>query len=138
MGRKMIPAEVKLSRFVVDAESGCHRWQGAHNWNGYGLVTINRVMMGVHRAAYELLVGPIPEGYEVDHVRVRGCKHRDCINPEHLEAVTKQENRARVVRGCTRADHRKTVRLDRDGRERRNCATCRSLQYKERKEANRA
>lgn len=44
-----------------------------------------------HRVVYRLHGGVIPEGYEVDHL----CKVRHCVNPEHLEAVTKYENMMR-------------------------------------------
>jgi len=46
----------------------------------------------VHRLAYEMDKGPIPEGLVIDHVASRGCKFRDCIEPTHLEAVSQQEN----------------------------------------------
>lgn len=42
-----------------------------------------------HRYVYELLVGPIPEGFEVDHL----CRRRLCVRPTHLRAVTLAENR---------------------------------------------
>ncbi|WP_421877340.1 HNH endonuclease signature motif containing protein [Mycolicibacterium wolinskyi] len=40
---------------------------------------------------YQLVVGDIPENHQVDHL----CRVRDCINPDHLEPVTQQENIAR-------------------------------------------
>lgn len=40
-------------------------------------------MVGCHRIAYELLVGPIPDGMELDHL----CMVRNCVNPAHLEPV---------------------------------------------------
>lgn len=52
----------------------------------------------VHRLAYELWRGPIPVGYEVDHVWDRGCRSRACFNPDHLEAVTNHENGRRAAR----------------------------------------
>ncbi len=51
-----------------------------------------------HRIAYELCVGPIPPGMKIDHVAKRGCDHRNCVNPAHLEPVTQGEN---VRRGNT-------------------------------------
>lgn len=53
-------------------------------------------VIAVHRLAYEVAVGAIPDGYVIDHVRERGCRFRDCIEPRHLEAVTQAENVARI------------------------------------------
>jgi hypothetical protein len=44
-----------------------------------------------HRLAYELLVGPIPDGLTLDHL----CRTRNCINPWHLEPCTLKENQLR-------------------------------------------
>ena len=68
--------------------SDCWRWQGQHNKNGYGAISIGRTFPFVHRVIWEELVGPIPEGLEIDHL----CKVRDCVNPDHLEPVTHLEN----------------------------------------------
>lgn len=68
---------------------------------GYGQIMINDRPVGAHRVAYELLVGPIPEGMDLDHLchtrdtacRLNGdCPHRRCCNPAHLEPVTRAEN----------------------------------------------
>lgn len=84
-----------LCQSVVDPEgSGCRRWQG-HKRNGYCQIRWNGRRRPVHVVAHELWIGPIPKGLEVDHVAARGCRWRDCINPEHLEAVTHAENVAR-------------------------------------------
>jgi hypothetical protein len=46
-----------------------------------------------HRLSYELYVGPIPRGLQIDHL----CRNRRCVKPTHLEAVTHQEN---FIRGA--------------------------------------
>lgn len=58
------------------------------NGRGYGQIGCSGTVKMAHRAVYEALVGPIPEGLELDHL----CKNRLCVNPDHLEPVTHQEN----------------------------------------------
>ena len=84
-----------------DAITGCLRWTGAHTPKGYGQIVLAGRTVAVHRAAYERANGPIPEGMEVDHVYERGCRHRDCIEPSHLEAVTHAENVSRQIATVT-------------------------------------
>lgn len=78
-------------RIMIDPNSGCWLWEKALI-NGYGVFTIRRgekkTTKQAHRASYEHFVGPIPEGYQVDHL----CKVTYCCNPKHLEAVTPREN----------------------------------------------
>lgn len=62
----------------------------------YGVFSLPRVLGALktvyaHRFAYELLVGPIPEGLELDHL----CRVPRCCNPAHLEPVTRRENQRR-------------------------------------------
>lgn len=78
------------SRIRVD-ESGCWHYMGPRTQWGYGIVSIAGHGRAAHRAAYEILVGPIPSGYQIDHL----CRVPRCCNPQHLEAVTPQENRRR-------------------------------------------
>ena len=74
---------------IRDRVSGCLLWQGPLHTAGYGKVGSKGY---AHRVAYERAYGPIPESHQVDHVADRGCTHRHCVEPEHLEAVTQAEN----------------------------------------------
>lgn len=78
----------RLMRKVKQADT-CWVWQGSVNKvTGYGGVTVNYRYKGAHRAVYEGLVGAVPKGYELDHL----CRNRLCVNPLHLEPVTRKEN----------------------------------------------
>lgn len=69
-------------------ESSCIVWVGATNTVGYGVVQIDGERHLAHRVAYEAAYGPIPQGLVIDHL----CRVRNCVKPEHLEAVTTAEN----------------------------------------------
>lgn len=73
-------------KYMVNID-GCWVWKTTQA-NGYGRVTINGKRQLAHRVMYEMLVGSIPHGMELDHI----CRNRSCANPEHLEAVTHAEN----------------------------------------------
>lgn len=85
--------DIIVPKLVHDPESGCWRWIGAHTGEGYGTVSLHGYPhLYVHRVAYTIWNGPIEEGLVLDHVAARGCRHRDCAHPGHLEAVTRTEN----------------------------------------------
>jgi transcriptional regulator with XRE-family HTH domain len=71
----------------VDA-NGCWIWLGRINGFGYGEIKCGERRLKAHRVSYEHHVGPIPEGLDLDHL----CRVRPCVNPEHLEPVTRSEN----------------------------------------------
>jgi hypothetical protein len=77
-----------------DAE--CWEWVACRTAMGYGRFVVDRRVRAAHRVAYELSVGPIPEGLEIDHL----CRNRACVNPAHLEAVS---HRVNVLRGTAPA-----------------------------------
>jgi hypothetical protein len=73
----------------VEKTETCWLWTAAKNDQGYGHIKVSDGEWAyAHRLAYELLVGPIPEGLELDHL----CRVRNCLNPAHLEPVTGREN----------------------------------------------
>lgn len=88
-----------LARFFdkVQITPTCWIWVGQLNGSGYGKFSINERFVAAHRYAHTIFVGPIPDGYEVDHVKARGCTDKRCVNPAHLEAVTPEENLARSM-----------------------------------------
>lgn len=79
-------------RVEVDGR-GCWLWTGGIRANGYSQCHLwgRRYGSTAHRVAYRRLVGPIPDGLDLDHV----CRVRRCVNPAHLEPVTRAENIAR-------------------------------------------
>lgn len=82
-----------------DRTGECWLWTGATTPNGYGRLTVDGIGWLAHRLAYEVWVGPIPDGMHLDHL----CRVRLCIRPEHLEAVTQTENNRRISGGVCRA-----------------------------------
>ncbi|HUH22049.1 MAG TPA: HNH endonuclease signature motif containing protein, partial [Gaiellaceae bacterium] len=74
----------------VDPETGCWNWQGYVNpRTGYaGMVHYEGRRDNAHRVYYKKHRGPIPSGLELDHT----CQNRRCVNPDHLEAVTRPIN----------------------------------------------
>ena len=69
-------------------QTACWLWTGCEI-TGYGQFNNdNRKVVYVHVFSYELHYGPVPLGLEVDHF----CSIRNCVRPEHLEAVTPKEN----------------------------------------------
>jgi hypothetical protein len=106
-GRPARPVRERLlSHLIIDWETGCLLWDGRVDGKGYGYIKVGsrsdgtRHSVGVHRLAWELENGPVPDGLEVDHVKARGCRYRHCANVAHLEPVTHREN---VMRGDTLA-----------------------------------
>ncbi len=85
-------AEERFWASVLKTDS-CWEWQGSLS-EGYGSFRFRRQYFKVHRFAYELLLGPIRVGFEIDHL----CRNRRCVNPAHLELVNHREN---TLRGIT-------------------------------------
>lgn len=83
----------------VNKTETCWLWTRGKTKAGYGHVWNGQKVVYAHRLAYELLVGPIPEGLTIDHVKANGCTSTLCVKaiadehgPAHLEPVTQGEN----------------------------------------------
>ena len=71
--------------------SGCWIWMAALTHNGYGRFKVHGKTVRAHRFGYEQTCGNIPLGLELDH----SCRIPCCVNPAHVEVVTRRVNNAR-------------------------------------------
>ena len=115
----------------------CWLWRAALNGNGYGNFAIApHQFVGAHRFAYQALVGPIPDGLQLDHL----CRNPGCVNPAHLEPVTHLENMRRgwkaTAPACIRGhaytpENTLTSPPSRNGR--RECRECKRAYFEQRR-----
>lgn len=117
-------------RVSPEPNTGCWLWIGPISQYGYGKIGKTSKFgrdMQAHRGVYETLVGPIPPGMEIDHK----CNCRSCVNPGHLQPVTRQVN-AKMIQSRDHKHCRKGHALTAEntywdkGRGWRQCNTCRA------------
>lgn len=121
----------------VDKTGDCWLWTRSLTiGNRYGGLSVDGRMRPAHRVAYELTVGPIPDGLELDHL----CRNTRCVRPAHLEPVTHRENMRRGqgwagqnARKSTCARHGIALSQRRWGRICTECAKERNAAYRRRK-----
>ncbi len=83
-----------------DGPGGCWLWTASKNWRGYGQFSIGSrrngtyTMVKAHRVAWALCGGLMPNGKQLDHL----CRVRHCVNPDHMEPVSRREN---ILRGVS-------------------------------------
>lgn len=110
------------------AEGECIIWTGALQTNGYGSMGNGQGgSMLVHRAAWEIANGPIPGDLTIDHL----CRVKACVNPAHMELVTRGENsrRGRAAQEACAHGHPLSgdnlrLQIREDGRTYRICIAC--------------
>lgn len=94
--------ETRLKKFLdkvyYNPVTGCMEWTGSTLHTGYGQVGFRGKLQVAHRAFWVFMGNPDPEGFDLDHL----CRNRKCINPAHLELVSRSENLRRgfIARGC--------------------------------------
>lgn len=125
----------------------CLVWRGGKNQNGYG-VTQPEGRRGkqvyVHRWLWEKTHGPIPEGFTVEHACHTqsscaggpSCYHRRCLNIDHLELLTREENASRQSRSrrthCPQGhEYTETNTYRRKSNGNRQCKTCSKIRVRE-------
>lgn len=114
----ILPSEKDIARFhqgyIAVPETGCWLWHKCIGSGKYGHMSIGKKVLKAHRISYVIHKGNIPEGYDVMHK----CDTPMCVNPDHLEAVTTQENVLDCIRkgrGNKAAGERNTkAKLTRD------------------------
>lgn len=121
-----------LGRSTRDPHTQCLVWQGAADRHGYGKVNYKGRTEQVHRIAYKVLVGHIPDGLTLDHL----CRTPRCWNTFHLQPVTMAVNLARGngigVRNarkthCPRNHEYTEANTYRRARGDRECRACRKV-----------
>jgi hypothetical protein len=130
-----LPLDCQI-KIYQEPTSGCWIWMGSIGPHGYARKRhpkpnpTGNVYGNFHKRLYEITVGPVPDGLELDHV----CRVRSCVNPNHLEPVTHAENMRRGERnqysikthcpaGHTyEGDNLKIVM--KNGKPTRHCRTC--------------
>jgi len=117
------PDIVERFWFYVEKTTNCWSWKGHIGTLGYGQFRFNYKRISPHRFSYEIHKGKIPKGLVIDHL----CRNPKCVNPDHLEVVTRAEN---VMRGFSphainaRKTHcKKGHKLD----ESRKCKKCQKM-----------
>lgn len=80
----------------VDSTGECWTWLASLDGKGYGRFMLNGKVRKAHRVAYEMVIGPIPVGKELDHA---ACNERACVRPAHLRPATRTQNARRRLHG---------------------------------------
>ena len=109
----------------------CWEWIACLNSRGYGLTAGGKKGKSIltHRKAWEVIVGEIPVGLTIDHL----CFNKICVNTDHLEVVTGEENTRRAAARITHCRHghplsgeNLRIKRRRNGRSQRECKTCKA------------
>ena len=85
---------------LADKSGDCWIWNGTTGAGGYGTFWLDGKHNKAHRMAYRYSGGELPDDLTIDHL----CRVIRCVNPEHLEAVTNEENASRAWKHRVRGD----------------------------------
>ena len=94
------PATERFAKKILKGD-GCWLWTGARQAGGYGRFMVQsnpRILVLAHRYSYELARGPIADDLTLDHL----CRNTSCVNPAHLEPVSRAVNSLRGSRNAVK------------------------------------
>jgi len=89
---KLLGERAALFRVKFSIGENCWQWHAGKSKAGYGMFNDGTGMKYAHRLSWSAINGPIPSHLVIDHL----CRNRSCVNPLHMELVTRGEN---VLRG---------------------------------------
>ena len=99
-----------MERVDRRADDECWPWLGYVMDNGYGKLTHKEEWsLLAHRLVYRFEVGPIPDGLDIDHL----CRNRACVNPAHMQPVTRKQNLDRSPLVALRREQQKRAKQER-------------------------
>ncbi|MDV4166197.1 HNH endonuclease [Rhizobium leguminosarum] len=107
-----ISPEERFFRFV-GLRSGCWKWIGSTDPNGYGRMNVSGKPILAHRISYTIHRGQIPKGMVVCH----SCDNPNCVNPDHLflgtqaDNVTDMHNKGRAIKRALSGENHGNAKL---------------------------
>lgn len=103
MSRQRTDVLERMSQYIEETDSGCTRWHGAKDQDGYAMFWYDGRTRHASRALWETCHGPIPEGLIILHT----CDNTECLELTHLRLGTPKDNSQDALQKGRLDPHRK-------------------------------